>query len=405
MKEEPVRIAVIGCGNRGRHLAGLALKCSADVLIVALVDSDPSALDRTGAALRLSGVPFHASHRDLLGAAESIDVAIVATEVRTHAAITRDLLDAGVPVFLEKPITRTIEEAVDLYRLSARTGVPIFVGFNLRYSPFYRKLKQIVDEGAVGEVISIEWKEVLSAAAWADGYCRASWYSRTDSVGGWLLEKSCHDIDQINWIAGSPCRQVASFGSRRLFVPRDDVPSRCTEGCPRERECYFSCLKLHPDGPSSLPSYVPPERWDLCVYHSGSDLMDRQVAILEYENGVTAAFSILPIGNRWERLMRISGSEATLRGSDGSQQIHLYRHDTLEPIVYDVPKEESGHGGADPKIVQDLVEFARDPTNKIGPSMDVGLESMLSAGGIERARERGMVVELAPIRRQARADG
>jgi len=272
------------------------------------------------------------------------------------------------------------------------------VGFNLRYAPFYWRMKQLVADGAVGDVMSIEWKEILSPRAWALGYCRASWYSRAAQAGGWLLEKSCHDIDQINWLADSPCARVASFGSRSHFQPRHDVPKRCTEGCHIEPQCPYSCFKVSPQGPSSLPGYVPPDRWDLCVYHSGSDLMDRQVAIMEYANGVTAAFTILPSGPRWERAMRICGAKATIRAGDHSNEIHIYPHGSSQPIVEDVAVPHEGHGGADPESIGAFIDLLNDPGHQVRATLTDGLESMLVAGGIELARQQNWVVELDPWR-------
>ena len=396
------KLAIIGAGNRGCGLARLAVRSGQPVEIAGLVEPDAATLHAAADEFHVLASSCFTCHESLLESAVDFDAAIVATDVRTHARIACDCLNAGLPIYLEKPMTRTINEAIEVYATARSTRVPLVVGFNLRFAPFYKRLKELISAGAVGQIISIEWKEVLSAAAWADGYCRSTWYSRKKDVGGWLLEKSCHDIDQINWLAGAPCERVASFGSRRYFVPREDVPQRCTDGCPIESRCYFSCFKLHPDGPASLPHYVPAEHWDLCVYHSGSDLVDRQVAILEYENGVTAAFSLLPIGNHWERLMRICGSEATIRGSDHRNEIHIYPHDRAEPIVEDPPQSGGGHGGADPQIVSAFLRFLDDPSQSFEITVEAGLESMLSAGGIEMAREQNQLVELGNFREGSR---
>lgn len=382
-------------------MARLALQSQWPVEIAALVDPSAEALRCGGGLFGVCEERRFTNHYELLAQCRDLDAAVVATDVRSHAHVACDCLRAGVPVYLEKPMTRTIDEAFDVFATVRSTGVPLMVGLNLRFAPFYRRLKELVSGGAVGDLISIEWKEVLSPAAWADGYCRSSWYSRKDDVGGWLLEKSCHDIDQINWLAGAACARVASFGSRRYFVPRHDVPQRCTEGCPIESQCYFSCFKLHPDGPVSLPPYVPADRWDLCVYHSGSDLVDRQVAILEYENGVTAAFSLLPVGNRWERLMRICGSEATIRASDHQNEIHIYRHDSTEPVVEDLSRVDGGHGGADPNIINAFLHHLNDPSLPLEITVEAGLESMLSAGAIEIACQERRLVELEPLRAKA----
>lgn len=391
---KPLRIAIIGAGGRGRGMADLARLSERSAAIVAAVDPASEKRELAATQFGIAAELLFSDHQDFLRAGLDVDATIIATDVRTHAEIASDCLKSGVPIFLEKPMTRTIDEALAVAATARATETPIMVGFNLRYAPYYRRLHELISGGAIGQLISIEWKEILSPAAWADGYCRATWYSQTKDVGGWLLEKSCHDIDQINWLAGARCARVSSFGSRRYFVPRPDVPSRCTDNCPIEPECYFSCFKLHPEGGAPLPEYYPPERWDLCVYHSGSDLVDRQVAALEYENGVTAAFSLLPVGRRGERRMQICGSEATLYGSDYDSTLRIYRHDCAEPICEDPAKETGEHFGADGRIIDAFLRYLDNPSVSPETSLDTGLEAMLAAGGIELAREEQRVVEL-----------
>ena len=394
MKAGDTRLALIGCGNRGKCLARLLLASGRSVVIAAIADPSEQRRAQAVELLNVAAQGVFADYRELLDACSGIDGAIIATDVATHATIACACLEAGLPAYLEKPMTRTIDEALQVVAAAKETGVPLMVGFNLRYAPFYWRLKQLVAEGAVGEVVSIEWKEVLSPAAWAVGYCRASWFSWEAEAGDFLLEKSCHDVDQINWLAAAPCERVASFGSRRQFVPRDDVPQRCTDGCPIEAECCYSCFKVSPDGPESMPDYVPPDRWDLCVYHSGSDLMDRQVAIMEYANGVTAAFTLVPSGPQWERVMRVCGTTATIRAGDYTNEIRIYRHGSEEPTVEDVTARHEDHGGADPASIGAFVDLLNDPATRPRATLEDGLESMLVAGGIELARQQNSVIEL-----------
>jgi predicted dehydrogenase len=391
---QDVKLALIGAGGRGAGMAGLLLDSDRPVTFAALAEPLEARRVQVGERLNVDPERRFADHRELLAQCRGLDGAIIATDVSTHATVACACLEAGVPIYLEKPMTRSIAEAQEVVETAQRTGVPVMIGFNLRYAPFYHRLQQLVAEGVVGDVMSIEWKEVLSPAAWAVGYCRSSWYSRQDEAGGWLLEKSCHDIDQINWLAASPCVRVASFGSRSHFNPRTDLPQRCTDGCPIEAECPYSCFKVSPGGQDSVPGYVPPERWDLCVYHCGSDLMDRQVAIMEYETGTTAAFTIVPSGPRWERLMRICGTKATIRAGDHTNEIRIYPHGVTEPMIEDVSATTNDHGGADPRIIGAFVDFIADPTQPPRATLADGLESMLVAGGIEHARDQNTVIEL-----------
>lgn len=396
---DKVQIALIGGGNRGKNLTRLLVDSDRPVVVAALAEPMEPRLAATGDLFDVAPQRRFTDYRRLLDQCNDLDGAIIATDVNTHAEIALACIGAGVPIYLEKPMTRTVDEALAVTAAAKQANVPVMIGFNLRYAPFFHRLRQLVADGAVGDVVSIEWKEVLSAAAWAIGYCRATWYSREAQVGGWLLEKSCHDIDQINWLAGAPGTRVASFGSRSHFLPREDVPLRCTDGCPIEAQCDYSSYKLKSFVADGMPDYVPPDREDLCVYHSGSDLMDRQVAIIEYENNVTAAFSIVATGPDWSRLMRVCGTKATIRGSDLTNELEICRHDKSEPIVETVDADKEHHGGADPTIIASFIDFIADPVaNAPRATLDDGLESMLVAGGIETARRENRVIELGQWR-------
>ena len=117
--------------------------------------------DRRADCRRELGVPpehYYGNHRELLAHRDELglDAAIVATTVATHCEIVRACVEAGLAIFLEKPITRTLEEAGEVVELVERVGTRVQVGFNLRYTPFFHKLHEIVESGALGTIQAIE---------------------------------------------------------------------------------------------------------------------------------------------------------------------------------------------------------------------------------------------------------
>ena len=341
---------------------------------------------------------YYHDHKDLLEHLDELklDAVLIATDVATHHDIVIACVEAGLSIFLEKPITRTLDEATNLVKVTESTGIPLQVGFNLRYSPFFVKLREIVNSGVLGTIISLEWTEAVSLRHWTECYCRNPSYNNKATVGSWILEKSCHDMDQLNWILDKPCQRVSSFSSRSIFVPSTvpDAPQKCTDGCPRLDECQFDYV---PEA-TGMSDWLTPEELDVCVYHCNSDLPDRQVAIFEYEGGVTATFNLMPLvfeDNRW---MTIYGTQATLRGSAEDRRISVQDVTTGIEKIYHTPFEADEHGGADVPTARAFLNFLNAPTSIPKSGIREGFEAALMACSADLAAKEHRVIELDPLR-------
>ena len=394
MKE--LHLALVGAGARGWGLSRLAVQDDRRARFRAV--ADPIAARREAFAEEFS-IPQERcfpTHAEMLRRCDDVDGVMLTSSVASHVQIACDCLEAGVPLFLEKPMALNLPEAKRIVETAQRTGTRLQVGFNCRYAPFYVALKQTVADGKLGRLLSVEWKEALAPSHWAE-YCRHPSYNRRSALGSWLLEKSCHDIDLINWISAGQCVRVASFGSRSHFLPRTDVPEQCTSDCPIDNECLFSATKLYrsQENDESGRTRVIPRG---CVYHSGSDLVDHQTAILEYDNAVTAAFSLLPLTHEQSRYVHICGSDATLRGISARNAIRVHPYDGGEPIVCDTAPAAGSHGGADPNIVHAFLDWLEDPGRPPKTTGREGLEAMVVCEGINIAVQERRVVELEELR-------
>lgn len=391
-----LHIGVIGAGTRGWSLAGHVGANPEQARVWAVADPARAHRDAFGQEHEIPAERRFATHAELLSHCPDLDGVLITTPVPSHAKIACDCLEAGVPVYLDKPMATTLADARRIVETAERTGTRLQVGFNLRYAPFFVTIRDLVAGGGLGDVLSIEWKEMIVPSHWAE-YCRHPTYNRRDAVGSWLLEKCCHDIDLLNWIVGARCVRVASFASRSHFVPRTDVPEQCSPDCPIEADCIFSAAKLYGDTAmedTGRRRIIP----HMCVYHAGADLVDRQVAILEYENAVTVAFSLLPLGPENTRSLHICGTDATLRGRSTPNELRLHRYATGDETVIDPKQTAGGHGGADPRIILAFLTWLEDPNHPPRSGAAEGLEAMIVAAGIDLARQERRVVELDELR-------
>jgi len=339
---------------------------------------------------------YYRDHLKLLKhAAElSLDAVIVATTVSTHCKIACACMEAGLAIFLEKPMARTIEEAWQIVKVAERTHIPAQVGFNLRYTSFCGELHHNITSGIIGSVVAINWTEAISLRHWTEGYCRNGAYSHSSVIGSWLLEKSCHDMDQFNWLLGKRCERVASFGSRSFFMPRSDVPKRCADKCP----VYGNCLFVRVPEATGMSAWLTPEEVEACVYHVHSDLLDHQAVIFEYAGGATVSFTLVPNAPRDTRTMTIYGTEGTISGDleDNWFSVHSLRTGTETTVR--LKKEEGDHGGSDERTALAFLDYLDDPANRPRTGVREGFEAMLLACAADIASREHRVVELEAFR-------
>jgi len=385
-------LGIIGAGNRGKALARQILKNPDRAKITAVVETDDTQIKLFQKEFDLPREHCFKDYRELLKNNLKLDGVFVTTPPNSHADITCAYLEAGIPVFLEKPMAHNLKDAKRIVRVAQKTGTCLQVGFNLRYAPFFVKLKETVCSGQIGEIMSMEWKEILSPSHWAT-YCWHPSYNKRNVIGSWLLEKCCHDIDIMNWIIESPCIRVASFGSRSYFNPRSDVPQYCTDNCPLEKECLFSALNFFPELSDNSGKKLP--KWKThCVYNTDSDLVDRQTSILEYANGATVAFSLMPLGPEDNRVVRICGTEATLKGNVAKNEIRIFPYQSQEEIICDPGLSTEGHGGGDPLIIFAFLDWLDDPGKRPKNTEKEGWETMLIGCGIGTSLRKHEVVNL-----------
>ena len=149
-----VKVGIIGTGwIADAHI--VAYLEMPDVEIVAGADLIPGKADAFFEKWGIAGVRCYTNHVEMLEK-EELDAVSVCTYNQTHAVCTIDALDRGVGVLLEKPMTVTLEEAVEICRAEKRSGKLLSIGFQPRFDPNMKMIKKIVESGALGEIYYIQ---------------------------------------------------------------------------------------------------------------------------------------------------------------------------------------------------------------------------------------------------------
>ncbi|MHA1732912.1 MAG: Gfo/Idh/MocA family protein [Promethearchaeota archaeon] len=240
---------VIGAGSRGMDAyAPYLLDHPEEGQIVAI--AEPNDVRREKFAERYGVEPGqqYRGYEEVLALDKFADFAIVATSDRLHVEPAIMAMERGYDVLLEKPMAVTEEDCRRLVEVSERTGRLLQICHVLRYAPFFSRIKEIIDSGEIGKVVTIQHSENVSYWHYAHSYCRGL-YRNSGTSSPMILAKSCHDLDLLYWFAGSsePARLTSIARPTELCEENkpEGAPPYCIEGCPHSPTCPYDAVAMY----------------------------------------------------------------------------------------------------------------------------------------------------------------
>ena len=241
---KPVRAIILGYGIRGRAYASYAATHPDEFEIAGL--ADPVAEFPADAKY-----PTWKSWEAAIDAGVDADAVVISLPDRLHHASCLKALEKGYHVLLEKPIGCTWDECREIAEAQKRTRRLVLTGYVLRYAPFYKKLREVIASGAIGELTSVHHLAAISYGKAAHAYCRGNWSVEAKGTG-MLVNKCTHDFDLIEWwTKGKRCTKISSFGSLMHWRPENrpaGAADRCKD-CPEavREKCPFDAYKVYYD--------------------------------------------------------------------------------------------------------------------------------------------------------------
>jgi len=411
---KPLRIALLGAGDRGMYNFGrFALKYPHLMKIVAVAEPDIPKRNRFIDQHQLNKEQIFETWQELLDKPKMADALINATPDQIHYTSTLRALEQGYHVLLEKPIATTVEDVFHLVQKAKETDLIFQICFEMRYTPFFSTIKQLIDSGEIGELIMIEHKESLIYWHMAHSFVRGNW-RRTEESCPMLLAKTCHDFDQLTWLVRSPCTKVSSFGGLNYFREENSPagsPDRCIDGCPVEDSCPYSAMKIYlgdnTDWPTSVISVdssiesrmnaLKNGPYGRCVFKCDNDVVDNQVVNMEFENSVRVSFVMVGHSHENTRTIRYSGNRGTLRGHFEKSLIEIndYNSGQVKSINTATGLDKYGHGGGDDLLIRDfLVAVKNGIQHNMRTSIDESVEGHLIIFAAEKSRKEGVIVDM-----------
>lgn len=415
---EPVTAVILGAGDRGMDsYAPYALENPHRLKFLAVAEPNDTKRDRFS---RIHGVDSgnrFCDWRELLSGPRMADVALICTQDRMHFAPAVEALRKGYDVLLEKPMSTDPAECAGLADFARGLKNRLVVCFVLRYTQFFKTIGDIVGAGGIGEIVSIQLIENVPPVDQVHAFVRGNWRSAATSCP-MILAHCCHDMDLLQWLAGARCKTISSFGSLRHFRAESapaGAPARCLDGCPYESSCPYYAPKIYLTVNMGWPASVISEDasfesrlhalesgpYGRCVYHCDNDVVDNQVAGIEFENGATAVFTMCSFNSQAGRSLKLMGTKGEIRASMAENEIEIYdfadeRREKIRPAL-----SPHRYGGGDHGIMHYLVDLVRG--REAGPgrtSAADAVEGHMMAFAAEKSRVEGHTVNMEDFRRE-----
>lgn len=404
---KPLTAVIIGAGDRGaRAYAPYALDHPHEVNIIAVAEPNIERRERVQHAHDLVEENCYETWEQMLSEGKKADIAIVCTLDRDHYEPTMQALELGYHVLLEKPMSPDPKECIEMEQAAVKNNRQLIIGHVLRYTDFWSEIQQLIAKGTIGDVASIQLNENVEVMHMSHSFVRGNWNNKEES-SPMILQKSCHDMDIINFIMGKECKRISSYGSLMHFREENapkGAPERCLDGCPAEQECPFHAGNYYlgegrgwarkfteADTNEGVIKALNETPYGKCVYRSDNNVVDHQVVNMEYEDGATATFSMCGFTREQTRIVQIMGTKGEIRGNMSDNSISIYdfltKHETT--INFDTPV--GGHGGGDNKIMRTFINAIRNnESSEEGiSSAKVSVRSHLMAFAAEESRLDG----------------
>lgn len=423
-KQKPIRAVIIGAGHRSMLYASYSVSHADELEIVGVVEPDDVRRKMAMDAYRLPPERCYTSIEQMTAGPRIADVAFNGTMDYLHVATTLPLLEAGYDVLLEKPIGVSEEEVRELQAAANRLGRTVMICHELRFAPFYAEIRKRILEGAIGEIINMQFAENVSYHHIASAYVRGKWNSQKSGGSSMLMAKCCHDLDLMVWMkAGIRPKHVSSMGGR-MFFREEQKPAgagtRCLVDCPLVDSCEYSAKKMYlelnlwgayvwhgiehlgerPTEEQKRESLCTDNPFGRCVWASDNDVVDHQAVVVEFADGGTGTFSLNGNTAKPCRRLHLVGTRGEIEGvlEDGFFTLrypdlsapHGYREEQVSVDVTD-----NMHGGGDMRLVTDFLRVVRGEEPSLSTTtLDDSVYGHFVGFAADRSRVGGHQVQL-----------
>ncbi len=404
------KYVLAGCSGRSLYMFAKPMEetFSKHARLVGMFDPNYKRMEFYNRQLK-KPIPVYDSFSKMLKE-QKPDCVIVATIDRYHHQYIIAALNAGIDAITEKPMTIDDKKCRAILAAEKRSGRKVTVTFNYRHAPYVTKVKELILEGKVGKILSIDFEWFLDTKHGADYFRR--WHRRKENSGGLLVHKATHHFDLVNWFLKDEPETVFAFGSRRFYGPTRKERGRRCLNCKYKKTCefYWDITRSVWGGLDNKGLYLDAEDVDKyyrdsCVFSPEIDIEDTMSVNVRYAEGAFLSYSLIAHAPYEGWKMSINGTGGRLeteeyhsgnRVSDNFYNIRYFDRQG-NSMTYELAKAAGGHGGGDERLLRML--FVRDLPDPMGLMADsrAGAMSILTGIAANKSIASGRPVKIARL--------
>lgn len=372
-----MKIAVIGYGDRGWGYAHYFRENGAT--IQAICDLDTNKLQQAAEKYNLTKGQIFSDEESFWDAGKIADLLIISTLDQLHYRHVMKAIELGYDILLEKPIAPTLAECQAIEKAAKKHNTKIYLCYVLRYTPFFMKVKELVDSGIIGKVASINLTEGVAYWHQSHSFVRGNWRNSDESTP-MIIAKCSHDMDLLYWLTETEPIAVSSMGNL-MFFNKENAPegaaTHCCD-CNLADSCPYNNFKFYSENPNWLlkMGYCNGNSdkevirecladknnpYSRCVFHCDNNVVDHQITNIEFDNGITAHLTMTAFTNDESRKIRIHGTYGEIYGSFIENKVYCQIYGEKEVRVFDIEQIKGGnHGGGDVLMIRNIIEAFND---------------------------------------------
>jgi len=391
--QRKLRMAIVGTGSRGSFTWGQEVVAGySDVVeIIGLCDHNGKRVEVAKKLIGTSAPTF--TDFDRMIRETRPETVMVTTVDATHAQYIIRAMELGCDVMSEKPLCTDERQAQAILDAQKKTGKKITVTFNARHGLKAKKVKELLMQKAIGDLISVDFHEYLDTSHGADYFRR--WHRLKENSGTLLVHKASHHFDQANWWVNSTPVSVTASGDLKFYGRNNSFRGTNCRTCPHKKECKFywdvttnqRYVQLYVDCESE-DGYLR----DGCVWREDINIYDTMQVIVKYENGVHLSYTANTYLPYEGQAISFNGTKGRIDSNDFSgggfenDELRLTRSFGKSEVITDFgPRREGGHRGSDTSI-HDLVFRGLPKDDPLGLRADVRAGVLSSMIGISARR-------------------
>lgn len=403
---EKVKLAIIGTGLRGAYTyAPLIAKYKDKCEIVAFVENKKGRRDLFLEKYPVDKDMVFDNLNDFIAHDKLADAVIISHYDLLHYDTAQVLLVKGYDVLVETPVANSLDGLVHLKEYSLKNKDRLFmVAYNNRYSSFYTKLKEIVDDKKLGDLINISYNVDIGYQNFVHNYVRGNWRITSDTATI-MLTNSCQDIDMMINLSKGKCQKVSCFSDLRIFN-WENFNTKMSENCFRcseEESCPFSAKKIYLQEDKLINNsvHINPTKDNLeailkqgpygkCVFYCDNDVCDNLNSIFKFDNKVTSNFNINAFTKESDKKIRLFFKEGEVEASFKQKEIKIKSFLNTDEKIIKIDQENT-----DEKLFVDFIDRVKNKNYKSCIS-DVGsvIESHVATFAAEFANVSETVVDV-----------